>query len=154
MDKFIIIIISALVIIFNSYYNSTMPNADDDDDKEGYSNYMLDQADGIVPDAQTKALVQETYPITGKNMITKNEASDVWQWYPTFKLGSYDQITNNIRYPNRPSNGTCVPSSMCGAFYKETNKFAGKNYTYPLPPAGNYGTRVGYFNAQTETLVL
>ena len=46
-------------------------------------------------------------------------SADMWWHYPTFKLGSYDQITNNIRYPNNPDVGRCTPASVCGALYHE-----------------------------------
>ena len=78
---------------------------------EGYSNYSLDQATGKFPDAQTKVLVQDTYPPIGKNQISNNTANDIWMDYPIFPLGSYAQITNNIRYPDSPDEGTCMPNS-------------------------------------------
>ena len=111
---------------------------------EGYSNYSLDQAMGKIPDAQTQVLVQDTYPPIGKNEISNDNAIDIWWHYPVFELGSYDQITNNIRYPNNPDVGRCTPASMCGALYHD-NK-TGDNYAKPLPPLDPYsGTRVGYF---------
>jgi len=148
MEKYLIVIMSVLVILFNSYYNTITS----DNETEGYSNYTLEQADGKIPESQTRVLVQETYPITGKNGISNNGASDIWKWYPTFTLGSYAQITNNIRYPLRPSNGSCTPASMCGALYKENKNFIGKNYITPLPPVSKCGTRVGYFSSPINNL--
>lgn len=116
---------------------------------EGYSNYSLDQATGEFPDAQTNVLVQSTYPPIGKNQISDNTANDIWWHYPVFKLGSYDQITNNIRYPDTPDEGTCMPASMCGALYYE--KKTGDNYVKPLPPINpDCGTRVGYFTTNEQ----
>ena len=86
---------------------------------EGYSNYTLEGAMGQLPDAQTKVLVQDTYPAIGKNEISNDTANDIWQDYPIFQLGSYEQITNNIKYPDNPDNGRCMPSSMCGALYHD-----------------------------------
>lgn len=118
---------------------------------EGYSNYSLEQAMGSVPDSQTKVLVQETYPPIGKNEISNDNASDIWWHYPTFKLGSYAQITNNIRYPNNPDIGSCTPASMCGALYHD--KFLGTNYVNPLPPINpDCGTRVGYFTTDEQLI--
>lgn len=118
---------------------------------EGYSNYSLEQAMGSVPDSQTKVLVQETYPPIGKNEISNDNASDIWWHYPTFKLGSYAQITNNIRYPNNPDIGSCTPASMCGALYHD--KFLGTNYVNPLPPVNpDSGTRVGYFTTDEQLI--
>lgn len=118
---------------------------------EGYENYSLDQAIGKVPDSQVQVLVQDTYPAIGKNQISNNTSNDIWWHYPIFKLGSYKQITNNIRYPNNPDEGTCMPGSMCGALYRKKN--IGKNYITPLPPVNSSsGTRVGYFNTDEQLI--
>jgi hypothetical protein len=119
--------------------------------RDGYSNYNLDGANGDYPAAQTEVLVQDTYPSIGKNQLSDNTASDIWWHYPIFTLGSYKQITNNIRYPNNPDEGTCMPASMCGALYHE--KFLKSNYVEPLPPLNpDCGTRVGYFDTNINLL--
>ena len=116
---------------------------------EGFSNYKLDQAMGNVPDSQIQVLVQDTYPPIGKNQLSNETSSDMWWHYPTFTLGSYKQITNNIRYPNNPDIGRCMPGSMCGALYHE--KFLASNYVTPLPPVNpECGTRVGYFTTDEQ----
>jgi hypothetical protein len=117
---------------------------------EGYSNYKINQAVGGYPDAQTQVLVQDTYPPIGKNQISDDTASDIWQYYPIFTLGSYAQITNNIRYPRNPDVGTCTPASMCGALYHQ--KYLGSNYITPLPPVSCPGTRVGYFTTDERLI--
>jgi hypothetical protein len=122
---------------------------------EGYSNYVLEGENASVgkfPSSETEVLVQDTYPITGRNGISNDSAATIWWHYPTFQLGSYDQITNNIRYSNNPDEGTCMPASMCGALYKE--KQYKSNYVYPLPPVVNppCGTRVGYFITQPNRM--
>jgi hypothetical protein len=119
--------------------------------KDGFSNYTLDTAIGNFPDAQTEVLVQDTYPIIGKNTISNDTANDIWWHYPIFKLGSYAQITNNIRYPKNPDEGTCTPASMCGALYHD--KKLGSNYVEPLPPLNpTSGTRIGYFDTNINLL--
>ncbi len=115
---------------------------------EGYSNYKSNQAMGDYPNAQTEVLVQDTYPPIGKNQLSDNTASDIWREYPIFTLGSYEQITNNIRYPDDPDEGTCMPASMCGALYEK--KIIGSNIVNPLPPASNSGTRIGYFTTNEQ----
>jgi hypothetical protein len=145
MNKFIfliliIILALGLPLIFN--FSSIIEN---------FSNYSLDQVMGKVPDSQTKVLVQDTYPPIGKNEISNNNVSDIWFDYPIFKLGSYDQITNNIRYSKNPDIGICTPASMCGALYHD--KIIGDNYVKPLPPVNsNYGTRVGYFTTNDQLI--
>jgi hypothetical protein len=113
---------------------------------EGFTNYSLEQSMlNTYPESQTKLLVQNTYPPIGKNQLSNNTAADIWQDYPVFQLGSYEQITNNIRYPDNPDEGTCMPASMCGALYHDKN--IGNNVIHPLPPVKkSCGTRVGYFN--------
>jgi hypothetical protein len=116
---------------------------------EGYSNYSLDQSAGKFPSSQTTVLVQDTYPPIGKNQLSNDSANDIWMDYPVFQLGSYDQITNNIRYPDNPDEGTCMPASMCGALYHD--KKTGDNYVKPLPPVNpDCGTRVGYFTTDEQ----
>lgn len=118
---------------------------------EGYSNYTLAGANGAYPEAQTSVLVQNTYPAIGKNQLSNDTAANIWQDYPTFEVGSYDQITNNIRYPDQPDDGTCTPASMCNALYYK--KKIGNNYVMPLPPvAVGCGTRVGYFDTNVNLL--
>ena len=118
---------------------------------EGFSGYTLEEAIGDVPSSQTNVLVQDTYPITGINGISDNGAANIWWHYPIFTVGSYAQITNNIRYPNNPDEGTCMPASMCGALYKE--KHLNTNYISQLPPINpNCGTRVGYFSTTKNLL--
>jgi hypothetical protein len=112
---------------------------------EGFSNYKLDQSMG---ETQSHILVQDTYPPIGKNQISNDTASDIWQYYPTFTLGSYDQITNNIRYPRNPDVGRCTPASMCGALYHQ--KDLGSNTITPLPPVSGSGTRIGYFTTDDQ----
>ena len=108
---------------------------------EGYSNYSLDQAAGNFPDAQTKVLVQDTYPPIGKNEISNDTANDIWMDYPIFPLGSYAQITNNIRYPDNPDETSSLagPSvvlipSNCALVLRElwSNKQADLRATNPI----------------------
>lgn len=118
--------------------------------KEGYSNYTLDKAFGQYPNAQTTVLVQDTYPFIGKNQLSDNTSNDIWKEYPIFKLGSYEQITNNIRYPDNPDDGTCMPASMCGALYR--NKNIHTNIVTSLPPVKIDGTRINYYNTDINLL--
>jgi hypothetical protein len=118
---------------------------------ENFTNYSLNQSMGDFPHAQTSVLVEDTYPPIGKNMISNETSNDSWWHYPIFKLGSYDQITNNIKYPNNPDIGSCTPGSMCGALYH--SKKIGNNYNNPLPPVdSDFGTRVGYFVTNNQLI--
>jgi hypothetical protein len=119
--------------------------------RDGFSNYNLEEAMGNVPSSETDLLVQDFYPPIGRNRISNNTSSDTWWHYPTFTLGSYSQITNNIRYSNNPDLGSCMPNSMCGALYHKNQLKS--NYIKPLPPMNpNCGTRVGYFDTGVNLL--
>ena len=118
--------------------------------QEGYSNLTLESSIGKIS-LSGDVLVQDTYPITGRNGIPNDGASDIWWHYPIFEVGSYKQITNNVRYPHNPDEGTCMPASMCGALYR--NKKIGSNIVTPLPPVNPMcGTRVGYFSTNKNLL--
>ena len=133
-----------VLIILALFFSKIIP-------REGYSNNTLEDSMGDYPGATTNALVQDIYPITGRNGITENQASDIWWHYPTFKLGSYAQITNNLKYSDNPDIGNCMPASMCGSLYKE--KHLRGNYIHPLPPVNNNcGTRIGYFSTSENLL--
>jgi hypothetical protein len=141
---FLIIVLSiGLPLFFN---NSHMFNM-----IEGYSNYTLEGAMGKFPEAQTNVLVQDTYQPIGKNELSNESAFNMWWRYPTFELGSYDQKTNNIRYPENPDDARCTPANMCYALYKD--KILGSNCIEPLPPVNpDCGTRIGYFDTDVNLL--
>jgi hypothetical protein len=118
---------------------------------ESFSNYTLDGANGNYPAAQTDVLVQDTYPAIGKNQVSNESGEKMWQKYPIFQLGSYEQTTNNIRYPNNPDDGRCTPANLCYALYKD--KDIGSNVVEPLPPLNpDCGTRVGYFDTDSTLM--
>jgi hypothetical protein len=133
---FLFVFVIAFIFVFSifSYKN-----------KEGFT---LEQASGEI---NSGILVKDIYPPTNSNKLSNYDSSNMWWHYPTFHLGSYEQITNNIKYPNNPDIGRCMPGSMCGALYHSKN--IGSNVINPLPPVGqNCGTRVGYFNANERLI--
>jgi len=93
------------------------------------------------PCALDSVLLQDTYPITHHNSISNHGADHIWWHYPIFLVGSYKQITNNIKYPNNPDQGTCMPASMCGTLYHDKKHCQEKLIT-PSP----LNNRVGFFN--------
>ena len=114
---------------------------------EGYSNLKS----GDYPEAQTSVLLQDTYQAIGKNELSNESAENMWQRYPIFQLGSYEQTTNNIRYPNNPDDARCTPANFCYAVYKD--KDIGSNIVKPLPSLDpNAGTRVGYFDTNENLM--
>ncbi len=119
--------------------------------KEGFNNYTLGSTNGDYPSSENNVLVQDTYPITGINSVSDQSAAKMWWRYPIFQVGSFKQMTNNIRYPNNPDDARCTAANFCYALYKD--KKIGSNVVTPLPPVDpNSGTRVGYF-ATSENLL-
>jgi hypothetical protein len=104
------------------------------------------------PQQQDDVLLKGDYPLTGRMGVSNNSASTIWWHYPIFKVGSYKQITNNIRYPNNPDDGQCMPAEFCGALYKEKPHMP-SNYVQPLPPVADCpGIRVNYYNTEPNLL--
>jgi hypothetical protein len=115
--------------------------------KEGYSNYHLANP-GDFPNSVYEPLLKDSYPSTGSKNVSSNNYSDIWWHYPIFKLGSYAQITNNIKYSRNPDDGECRTAEFCGALYKDHE--IQSNISKPLPPApeiNNDSVRVGYYLA-------
>ena len=114
--------------------------------------FTLGGASGDYPCAENNVLVQDTYPITGTNSVSDESGSKMWWRYPIFEVGSFKQMTNNIRYPYNPDDARCTAADFCYALYK--NKKIGSNIVTPLPPVDpNSGTRVGYF-ATSDNLTM
>jgi hypothetical protein len=77
----------------------------------------------------------------------KNTYYDIWWNYPTFRVGSYTQITNNLKYPNNPDDGQCRPAEFCNVLYNDHQ--IASNISQPLPPAPSVtsdSVRVGYYS--------
>lgn len=109
---------------------------------EGFSGMYDLSTPGTFPKSVSQAILND-YELINKNETSNNNYNQIWWHYPVFKLGSYKQITNNLKYYDNPDNGTCVRADFCGALYK--NKKDNKtNITLPLPPV-EQGLRVGYF---------
>ena len=141
-----LMVILFLIVVVILYYTKHQVIYDN------FSNYNLVNSTGDYPFASNSLLVQDSFPSSEDKLLSNNTSNDIWWHYPTFTLGSYSQITNNIQYPNNPDEGTCMPASMCQTLYKTIKNKS--NYTYPLPPA-NYsptGARVNYYNSDTNML--
>ena len=116
--------------------------------KEGYSNYSLanNHSPGIFSKSGNDLLLKDSYDFTGRKTVNKNNYNDIWWNYPVFGVGSYSQITNNLRYRKNPDDGVCITADFCGALYKD--KHLASNVAKPLPPAPEITSgskRVNYF---------
>jgi hypothetical protein len=112
--------------------------------KEGFRSYLnLDNPD-VYPGSEDVPILTGDYKYTGSKTVSDRNYSDGWWKYPVFKVGSYAQITNNLRYWRNPDDAQCAPAEMCDALYE--NKKVDSNISHPLPPVGDSpGTRVNYY---------
>jgi len=106
---------------------------------------------GVNKDSNENILLKDSYPLKNRIGVSNDTANKIWWHYPTFEVGSYAQITNNLKYPNNPDIGRCTATEFCGSIYEEKQKKS--NYIEPLPPIDpNCGTRIGYFNTNINLL--
>ena len=118
--------------------------------EEGYSNYNLANP-GEYPSSEDKPLLTDNYPYTGSKDVSRNSSEDNWWYYPIFKVGSYTQITNNLKYRRNPDDGECSRAEFCGALYHDNQPES--NISKPLPPApliDNENVRVGYYTTNNN----
>jgi len=115
--------------------------------QEGYSNFTLRDAGSFPSKVDEAALLYDEYPSTGRKTVSNNGYPDIWWYYPIFGVGSYAQITNNLRYRRNPDDGVCVGAEFCGALYKDNQPAS--NIINPLPPVPDTpGIRVNYYRTQ------
>ena len=118
--------------------------------KEGFQSNDL-KTTGIYPISVDKPILND-FPLIGKNETSTNTYSQIWWHYPVFSVGSYEQITNNLKYYYNPDNGTCLRADFCGALYHDI-KNGKSNIITPLPQAEEgAGARVGYFRSEPNEL--
>jgi hypothetical protein len=108
--------------------------------KENYDNL----GSGIYPASVNNVLLEDVYPVNTKAGVSKNSGHDIWWHYPIFEVGSYEQITNNLKYPNNPDDGQCIPAEFCGALYKEHQSKSNISTILPLVE-DNRGLRINYY---------
>lgn len=107
---------------------------------------------GIYPESDNVPLLTGDYPYSGSKVVSNDSYNDIWWHYPIFRLGSFTQITNNLRYYKNPDEGTCIGAEFCGALYNDRKNKT--NIIKPLPPAANGpGPRVNYYTTNTNLLL-
>ena len=117
---------------------------------EGFESYNLEDMNTFnktngYPLTENNVLVQDSYRISGKNGVTKDQGSKIWWHYPIFKVGSFKQMTNNLRYYKNPDTGNCMAADFCGTLYKDNKNKS--NIITPLPPVPpSNGVRVNYYS--------
>lgn len=145
-DKFIgSIIFLILILALGLYLAPILRNI------EGFSGLYDLSTPGTFPKSVEEAILDD-YPKIGKNETSNYNYNQIWWHYPVFKVGSFEQITNNLRYHDNPDEGTCVRADFCGAVY-HNKKDTKSNIITPLPPAEEGpGARVGYFRTEPNEL--
>ena len=108
--------------------------------KENYTNL----GGGVYPASQNNVLLEDVYPVKSKSGVSVNGGHNIWWHYPIFEVGSYEQITNNLKYPNNPDDGKCVPAEFCGALYEQHQKKSNISTMLPLAE-DNCGLRINYY---------
>jgi len=98
------------------------------------------------------ALVSDSFPITHKNGVSDYQEQMMWWHFPVFKVGSYEQITNNLKYPNNPDVGQCMPADFCGTLYKEYQTDLNEAQVLPPVTPSCNGTRINYYNTAPNML--
>lgn len=118
---------------------------------EGFSGINDLSTPGDFPKSVNQVILDD-FPIIGKNKTSDNNYDEIWWKYPVFSLGSYEQITNNLKHHRNPDQGTCIRADFCGAAYND-NKDTKTNIITPLPEAEEGdGARVGYFRSEPNNL--
>ena len=131
MNKYVLTIILLFLMSVLLYSAST---------KENYDNL----GSGIYPASVNNVLLEDVYPVKSKSGVSKNSGHDIWWHYPIFEVGSYEQITNNLKYPNNPDDGQCMPAEFCGALYKKHQDKSNISTMLPLAE-DNCGLRINYY---------
>ena len=151
MNKFLLLLFILVLAISLPLFFTIKESITSRGKKDGFSNFNLEGNNDDTSSSLSDLLVKDIYPPTGKLGISNATANDTWREKPVFQLGSYEQITNNIRYPYNPDDGSCTPISMCNALYN--NKNIGSNISHPLPQINpNCGTRICYFDTNNSFL--
>ena len=113
--------------------------------QEGYSNYLANKEPGNRA-SEVGTLLADSYPSTGRSTVSDNNYDTRWQDYPVFGVGSFAQITNNLRYWKNPDESQCRTPEFCNALYNDKQVMS--NISKPLPPApavDNNNIRVNFY---------
>jgi len=137
----LIFLIIVFIALFVSSFSSHLYVKAVKFSKEGYSNNNPDNY------PNDKPLLADSYKFSGRNTINHNNYNSNWWKKPIFKVGSYSQITNNLRYRKNPDDGTCITPDFCGPLYKDAK--VKSNIAKVLPPVQDNPSkkRVNFYNA-------
>ena len=72
---------------------------------------------GIYP--HSKGLIGDIYPIKKQPQLSHYSSINQNKLLEKYATGSYEQKTNNERYPEQPCNGRTMPSAFCESLYEK-----------------------------------
>ena len=146
----IIFIIIIWWIIYYLYKNKFF-RSDQRDLFQNMSGGTLQNA-GKYPFFDLNPLLIGFYPLTGRKSVSNDDYQKIWWTYPVLPLGSFEQVTNNLKYRYNPDDGQCITADFCGAIYKD--KKVPSNVAKMLPPvASGKGARVNYYRNKDNFLL-
>jgi hypothetical protein len=144
-NKYLNIVYIVLLVAIIAYLVKYFLNVSS---RDGYSNYDLANP-GVFPKSVDVPILTGDYQYTGNKYVSNDSYPRIWWHYPIFREGSYEQITNNLRYWKNPDEGTCVRAEFCGALYKDQKNKS--NIVLPLPEVKTGpGPRVGYYRTDVN----
>jgi len=146
----IVVLLTILVFPVVHHASKSTSNSTSKSYIENYSNYNLANPREIL--VEEEPLLQDTYETTHNKNVTANNIRDIWWQYPIFNVGSYAQITNNLRYRKNPDDGECRTSEFCNAMYYD-NEHVKSNLVDPLPPApliDESKVRINYYTTDSN----
>lgn len=111
--------------------------------KEGFTGMNVEILPGTYPTETEQPILRDVYPFTGRTGVSGDNAKNIWWHFPIFSVGSFEQVTNNLRYRYNPDEGVCTAPEFCGALYRSIK--TQPNEIYPLKPVQGSGVRVGYY---------
>jgi len=149
MDKSICYLsILLVVIIYLSLATFSYHNNKNQYMIETFSNNGSPNSPGNYPASEDGPLLSKHYL---RKTVSDNNTSDIWWHFPIFKVGSFAQVTNNLKYRRNPDDGTCIRADFCGALYNDDQLKT--NISEPLPPAPlitGSSTRVNYYTTNNN----
>ncbi len=122
----------------NMLYQTPVKGACKDDTKNSLNNNQSER-------------LLNSFPETNTRNVNDNNYSDIWWYLPIFEVGSYAQITNNLKTYRNPDIGQCIDANFCGTLYNDN--MVQSNIIKPLPPVSKgKGIRVNYYKTPKNIL--
>lgn len=104
------------------------------------------------PASDINPLLSDWYPLTGRKGVSNDNYPQIWFDYPVLPLGTFQQVTNNLRYRYNPDNGKCITADFCGTLYKDKKIKSNVSHVLPQVQVGN-GARVNYYRNKENLLL-